>query len=418
MLLEFSCANYKSILKPVSLSLLATNSETLEEKLLISGNKRILPCTVLYGSNSAGKTNILNALNYLKFLINQELLPNEKIPIFPHKSREKEDSEFNIQFIVNKIRYAYGVRLNENNIVEEYLYHFANNRLAIIFERNNVSEYKFGKKYQKQLTDVKNKWHSDNMTFLRVAAIWGKEEEINNVLSFVNDHINVISNRGGALDSDWLQYTFDQLDGSSDNKEIFIDLIKKLGLDIVDIEVNVKRESVRYEDLPFKLPEEIKLSLIKTEKIENNIKLKYPYYITDFSEESNGVQKLFELGGLILKTLSDGGVLVYDEIETSLHPILVENIIKIFMNPDINTRNSQLIFSTHNTNLLDLHLLRKDQIWFVEKCEKLYTDLYSLVEIKGVRKSENIEIGYLRGKYGAVPFKVNDFLDHFTEWNS
>lgn len=130
----------------------------------------------------------------------------------------------------------------------------------------------------------------------------------------------------------------------------------------------------------------------------------------DLREESRGMQKLFEILGPLFDILLNGKVLVFDELETSLHPSLVLRIIELFQNPKLNKDHAQLIFTTHDTNLLDLNLFRRDQIWLVEKdTEEFASNLYSISDLKNVRKDENVEKGYIRGKYGAIPFIGNQF---------
>jgi len=165
------------------------------------------------------------------------------------------------------------------------------------------------------------------------------------------------------------------------------------------------------------LPDEMRPMLISnipvykvnTTHIANGINYEF-----DISEESLGTQVIFSFIPVIRDVLDNGKVLLIDEFDKSLHPYIVKYIVELFNDPDLNKNNAQLIFNTHDTNLLDLELLRRDQIWFTEKNPKDgESTLYSLDDFS-IRKSENVEKGYLLGRYGAVPFLVNNF-DDFKE---
>ena len=120
--------------------------------------------------------------------------------------------------------------------------------------------------------------------------------------------------------------------------------------------------------------------------------------------ESEGTKKVIEISGPIFDTLNEGKTLIVDELDAKLHPLLTRNIVLLFMDPEKNRHGAQLIFATHDTNLLDLDIIRRDQIWFAEKDEKsMQTDIYALTEFSP-RKEENIAKGYLQGRYGAIPF--------------
>lgn len=126
-------------------------------------------------------------------------------------------------------------------------------------------------------------------------------------------------------------------------------------------------------------------------------------------QESDGTQKFFGILGPWLDALLHGYTIVIDELDMKLHTLLVKKLIEMFLDPDINKKNAQLIFTTHDTNLLDSDLLRRDQIWFAEKKEDKSTDLYSLYDFGGVRKNISIEKGYLQGKYGGIPVLKGDW---------
>lgn len=406
MLLEFRCKNYKSIRDEVILSMVATSETNLQDTLVEVDNRKVLPVASIYGSNGAGKTNIIGAMRYFNSRIRKSnsIEPDELIPTFPHKSSLEENSSFVIQFISNDIRYAYGFELNSSRVVEEYLYHYKNNRPATIFERDG-EEYKFGKVYHKTLSEIKDKFGKPNKLFLSSAAIWAKCDDIINVFKYLKDDIVV---NYSIQNSGWMKFTIESIAESENNRKIFTSFLQMLGINIRDVSAKVEERTVSYEDLPFKLSEEMKMIFSEGKEVKHEVMLKYGDLEVNLKDESRGVQKIFEIGGPLLDIISKGKVLVYDELETSLHPFVAKKIVEMFTDKELNTNHAQLIFTTHDTNLLDLNTLRKDEIWFVEKdsCE-FFTQLYSLSDLKNIRKDENIEAGYIKGKYGAIPFIGN-----------
>ena len=246
-----------------------------------------------------------------------------------------------------------------------------------------------------------------NRLFLSTAASWCNIEPILNVFEYIRDRVVVYE---GTRNDSWLEYTLKEIEKNTEFKTQFIRFLNSLGIDIEDVEVDNKLLKLLKEDLPSDMPEELKLFLSGREFKKSNILLKYPQMRIELSEESLGINKLFELAGPIIDILNEGKVLIFDELETSLHPNLVIHIIRLFLNPKINTKGAQLIFTTHDTNLLDLSLFRRDQIWFVEKNESQSSEFYSLAEVKNVRKDENIEKGYIAGKYGSIPFLNHNLL--------
>ncbi|MBQ8999968.1 MAG: ATP-binding protein [Clostridium sp.] len=412
MILEFRCKNYKSILDELVFSMLATKNNDKEESLLVNNTTRALPLSTIYGANGSGKTNVIKAISYLNYLVSNsnKIEPGDKILTFPHKLSENKDTSISIQFICNGVRYAYGFILNEEKIVQEYLYHFKNNRQANIFERSNNS-YNFGKSYKSSLNEIESKYGKINKLFLPIAAVWSNFNDITEVFDYLKN--NIVINTSFNNQS-WLNYTLQSIKQNDSNKTAFITFLNSFGINLDDLEISIVEEEIKYDDLPQELPEEAKIFLSTGKSVKKDVKLIYNNIQLDLNEESRGIQKLFEIGGPILDVLSNGYTLIYDELETSLHPLIVENIIKLFMDPNCNKNNAQLIFTTHDTNLLNLSLIRKDQIYFVEKNSSLSSStLYSLSDLKNIRKDENIESGYIKGKYGAIPFLINS---SFNNW--
>ncbi|WP_338557869.1 ATP-binding protein [Paraclostridium sordellii] len=414
MILEFKCSNYKSIKDVAKLSMMATKTKEHEDNILYFKEKGVLPTVAIYGANGAGKTNILKAIGFLNYMVSNsnQFNPGDEIPFFPHKLSNEKQSNFSIQVELNGIRYAYGFSNNKEEILEEYLYHFKNNRPSKIFDRR-VEDYTFGADYKKDLKELQLKMSKKNKLFLSIAANWTNNYEIMSIFEYFHRDMVITT---FANNEPWKRDSLLMINDSQEYKDAFISLLKALDIGITNVVVDVKQIKVNYDDLPANMPEELKMFISKSENIDIDVKVCYDDLEINLNEESTGVNKLFEIGIPILDVLKNGKVLIYDELETSIHPILVKSIIRLFEDKKINKNNSQLIFTTHDSNLLDLDLLRRDQIWFAEKSrENKSTILYSLIALKNVRNDENIENGYIRGKYGSIPFINLNYLEKIND---
>ena len=411
MIIQFRCSNFRSIRKPITFSLLATKDTTLPERVFSYNDKiSVLRSAVIYGANGAGKTNIITAMGYVKFLVSNciNFQEGDSIPYFPHKlATSNTPSMFEIQFIANKSRYAYGLEVTESNVTKEYLYHFPNGKQAKIFERED-EKYSFGEKYKKELVEIQASKTKINRLFISTAASWSNLNEILEPFIDLKDTIVVNEN---VRDSNWKEYTIRKIEKNSDDKKMLLNLLKDMNIGVNEIKAKLEINEVTTDKLPTDIPEPLRILLLNKKQINSEVKFRYNGMDIDYSEESMGIQKIFALGGPLIEILKEGKILIFDELETSLHPYMVTRIIELFNNPKINTKNAQLIFTTHDTNLLDLNQFRRDQIWFVEKNPADYaSDMYSLADLKNVRKDENIEKGYISGKYGAIPYLGNNLV--------
>ena len=210
MIIQFSCENYRSVMEKITLSMLATRDSEHEESLLKYNPKiSLVPCVSIYGANGAGKTNVLNALGYISFLVKNciSFQDGDLLPFYPHKLNEKTlESSFEIQFISNNQRYAYGFSLNQERIIKEYLYRFPRNKQAKVFERVN-DEYFFGDKYNKELSELKQKSKPYRL-FISTAASWSECKEIVFPFKYLKD--NLVVNMSTKNDN-WLEYTLKEM---------------------------------------------------------------------------------------------------------------------------------------------------------------------------------------------------------------
>ena len=392
MLLQFSCSNHKSIKDRVTFSTIAGSDNTFEDTLKSFSNVRVMRAAVIYGANGSGKSNFISALGFMRDLVSQNIFQA------PHKLNTLQvPSEYDIQFVKNDVRYAYGFSIVNNLVQSEYLYFFPKGRQVKIFERESM-EIKPGDKY-KNAFDISLGVLKENRLFLSCAANYTNIKEIEQAFLFFREDIVVYNPKV----NNWTEYSIQLMQQNEKIKNTFVEILQALGTGVKDIKVKLEKARLTAQDLPQEMPEAIKTLLTSQETNMIEAKLVYDEFETDLmAEESTGIIKLFEIICPIIDIINTGKILVCDEIENSLHESIVYQIVKLFIEAR-KDQFAQLIFSTHDTSLLDSSLFRRDQIWFTQLDEQRATDLYSLVEIKNVRKTENLEKGYISGKYGAIP---------------
>ena len=412
-LIEFTAENYRSIRDAVTLSMVATADKSLENNLIeleAMKKDRLLRSAVIYGANASGKSNVLRGLFELQYLVttSHKNQKGSKIPFSPFKLDEEwltRPTTFSVTFIKDGIKYVYSVSFTAEKVVSEELYYYPKGRIALIFERKNTSDYRF-------TTDInKQKFYAEqtleNVLYLSRATQLNYEKT-SKAFEWFRDDLMIVWSSVGQFEPFLPYYYFltGKMLKDKQSKELILRALKEADLGIDDI----KREKEEIStgtllDIPeslrnLVLDEKLGLKEILEQKIETFHK-GIPFTV---DEESNGTIRMFSLVGAWVMALQNGRVLVVDELDTRLHYFLCEFLIKLFHDPTQNRKNAQLIFNTHNTNLLDLNLFRRDQIWFTEKDpETGKTDLYSLVEFKP-RKDKDIKKDYIMGRYGAIPF--------------
>ena len=410
MLLEFSCSNHRSIRDEILFSAIAGSDKTHAENIEKAADVEVLKSSVIYGANGSGKSNFIDAIAFVKNLVSNSInhQPGQGILQVPHKLEGYErKSNYKIQFVVDGIRYAFGFSLRNMLVVEEYLYYFPNGRQTKIFERDG-EEYSAGRNFRNRFNSCKDVL-KPNRLMLSCAANFSSVDEVTAAYRFFNDEL-VIYNSGNQ--ENWMNYSLHQINTNEKVKATVLKFLDALGTGIKDIYVDIKKEDLDVSHLPPFLSDEFKKILLQ-EKIDAiSAKVLYEGFETDLiSEESTEIKKLFGILCPFIDIIANGKVLVCDELESNLHESLLFGLVKQF----VNTRGSkpaQLIFTTHETGLLNLDLFRRDQIWFTEnKSADRSTDLFSLTEIRNVRKDENFGKGYIAGKYGAIPMLNLNFAN-------
>lgn len=422
MLINFTVENFRSFRKEVSLRMEATNIKELSVSVFHADGLSLLPVAVIYGANSSGKSNILQAMSVMSYLVktSSKMNPDESLHYDPFKlnlTSRKEPTKFEIVFLQKGIRYRYGFSYNEHQITEEYLFRVPVGKKSEeqLFLRAG-DEYDISDKYFDEGKNLESKTLA-NRLFLTVAAQFNGKISQDVMKCFAQ--LNSINGMEAAGYEGFTMEMFaERKSGYEQALKFFHDT--QLGFNNLSI-----RQKALTKDLLETLdhvPAEVKKDFIDEIQKGKVMETLTTHDIKDddgrkvgeeeFLEsamESEGTKKVIQMSGPIFDTLIHGKILLIDELDAKLHPILTRHIVRLFMDPNINKHHAQLIFNTHDTNLLSKDNFRRDQIWFVEKDKADSTDLYSLVEFidaqgKKVRNDSSYEKDYINGRYGAIPF--------------
>lgn len=396
MLIQFSVENYLSLKEKVVLSMLASNDTEHIEHLITSKKKEsYLKAAVIYGANASGKSNVLNAfwfmVNYVLTSHEKQLhKPIDRIPFKFDKATLEKPSSFEVIFTIDDIRYVYGFSATDKEVVEEYLYYYPNGRQAIIFERKNTNEYRFTVDVDEQMT-LRDRT-SANKLYLSVASNWNYKKVVPVFGWFASCKILTKNSVADAYGVDAEQLRDDEY------RSVIEAMLRVADFGIQSLQIreveNVKRMAKTEEEY---------INIDAIHLVQDEDGNTHPFAL-NMTEESDGTNSYFKLVGIVKNVLDKGGLLVADEMDAHLHPLLMKHLVMLFNSETYNPNGAQLIFTSHNTNLLDLDVFRRDQIWFTEKEEKcVATDLFSLYDFS-VRKDAKVEKGYLIGRYGAIPF--------------
>jgi uncharacterized protein len=414
MLIEFQVSNFRSFREKQVFSMVAgTYPEHLESNTFdprLPGFRRLLRTCAIYGPNAAGKTNLLRALQFLQGLVvsSASATPATALSYSPFKfakSTRAKPSEFQIAFVQNGVRYEYGLILDAERVREEWLMEYVTARGRAIFERAFDDKKKqYAWKFSSFLKGQRSVWSAatrPNALFLST-AIQLNSKQLLPVYEWFQKRLVVIVGVT-SLNPTLTLAVLDKPEG----KSRLLPFLREADLGITN--VDVKREPVQsapgammivgapyIEQVPGNAtPNLLKITLSHATQTKEQVEL-------DLSEESAGTQVLFRSAGAWLNVFDNGEVLLIDEIDTSLHPLLTRFLIDRFHSNAANPRDAQLVFTTHNTSFLDQDLFRRDQIWFIEKGPDGASKLYPLTDFKP-RNDEVLDRWYLRGRYGALP---------------
>ncbi len=413
MLVQFSVSNYRSIKDEVVLNLSAASISEHEDHVFDAGKKygRLLRCGAIYGANASGKSNLIRAMSFLRYFVMRSATKMQAgdpiMGISPFKldaECENKPSVFEISFLIKGVFYRYGFSVTSLAVEKEWLYYTPDterSREVMLFDRVGL-EFQIGSHFKQARGLVEKARARDNALFLSVAAQFNVTLATEIILWFKYFHAMATTER-----MPFEEYTIRKL---LEDEKLLPEITRFIANADPGIqEVKLRRYTIIPEKLPKNMPEDVKQKLIKDGDFEilfahkkNGHSNDVTYF--DLHEESEGTQKMFALSVPIMENLRNGEIVVLDEIETHLHPLLVQYILKLFHSPETNPKNAQLIFTTHNVGLLDKEFLRRDQIYFTEKDSNGATQLFSLVEYKNKpRNDASYAKDYMLGKYGAIP---------------
>lgn len=391
MLLQFRAKNYKSIGDEIIFDMTAINSLSDHKEFLIEKNGvNILPVAAFFGANASGKSNVLEAINSMKRNIKSDKTFTN-IPFLYNEKKRVEPTEFEVFFTYDETEYRYGYTMTTEQIIEEWLYKrkLSKNKTKwqMIFEReNNHIEYSSIKKYN-YLSEYN---HLIDSKMLVVKFFYNRDlKEIKDfriVNDFFTDYI-VFNNAYNTHLTHFLDFYYKH----NKFKKEALKFLQEFDPNIEDFSVEAK-ENKDGETI--------------FEAYTTHNGKKYPVNI-----ESSGTQKLIFIYLFIYLALDLGNVIIIDELDCQLHPLILRKLVQMFHDKTINKNNAQLIFSSHNIIVLDKNQLRRDEIWFVEKDNKGYTDIFSLAEFKTDKKHVRSDVDYgkhyLAGRFGAIPYFNN-----------
>ena len=415
MLIQFNFKNYKSFRDEVSLDLTATKITEHEGHVAEAANDKLLKVAAIYGANASGKSNVYDAFEYMTYYVDESFKFGDEEErrrktgdsylkvtpfLFDEKSRD-EETTFEVFYVDSSEdtgkTYQYGFSLKKDEVVEEWLYSkakTARNKYRTILYRKKGEELEMNGFSKNHVENIKASLNKESLIVslgskLRIAK-----------LKKVRDWFlsNEIVNFGDPAENFFLSRVLPE--GFVDRKEVQDNVVEYFA----SFDEAIQDFSVE------ELPQEDEKDNSKSYKIDALHKMGDTGKMASIplKQESSGTLKMFALYPSLQEVLDQGSTLFIDELNARLHPLLVRNIILTFLSPEINTRNAQLVFTTHDIWQFSNELLRRDEIWMVNKNRDGVSELYSLVEFKDeegnkVRRDEALAKNYLTGNYGAIP---------------
>lgn len=418
MLIEMSVANFRSLNGAQTFSLVKGKGDELAVsnsfKVASVNELELLRSAAIYGPNASGKSNFLRALQTMKHVVLESATSRQRgdrLPVTPFRlspETRQAPSEFEVTFVVEGVRYQYGFSATPEQIHEEWLLAYPKGRAQRWFTRVWMAEQnRFEWELGNNLTGEKQLWQKstrDNALFLST-AVQLNSEQLQPVFDWFKSKLR-LANVGG-----WGPLFSAKLCESEEKSKV-MDFLNAADINIDDIMIETRPFDLN--ELPDEMPESLRNMIAGEMKGEKIREIKTIHkdsegnsVIFDFDDESDGTQKLFSFAGPWIDSLENGHVLFIDELHDNLHPRLVRFLVELFHNPKINSKNAQLVFTTHETSILNQEVFRRDQVWFCEKDATQASKLYPLTDFSPRKGRENLELAYLSGRYGALPFVKN-----------
>ncbi|MBQ9184109.1 MAG: ATP-binding protein [Neisseriaceae bacterium] len=406
MLIEMNVTNFRSFKEKQTFSMVKGTGKELPNNAFtaqMSSGKSIdlLHSAAIYGANASGKSNFLYALYAMERIITQR---KENLPVVPfrlHTEYKDKPTEFEVTVLIDGIRYQYGFSATEKQIYDEWLFVYSKGTAQRWFEREwNEEKQEYDWYLGAKLSGDKQVWKRatrNNALFLST-AINNNSQSLKPLFDWFKKTVQFI----GTDDFGKGLFTINMCENNQEHKKDILKFLKFADFNICNIDI--KNEEIK---LPNDIPEGLKEFFIYQAKQvffahqDNN---QQPVLFNLENDESDGTKKFFALAAPFLDILKNGKVVFIDELNNSLHPKLVQFLVELFHNKETNPKNAQLIFTTHDTTILNQDVFRRDQIWFCEKNQDNATTLYPLSDFHPRKKFENLEAAYLSGRYGALPF--------------
>jgi len=422
MIIEFTVGNFLSFNEKRTLNFEARGGVSeLKDNFFTVEKQNLLRSIVIYGANSSGKSNLIKAFDRMRECIFQSIKLNFSdelyySPFLLSTENRNQPTFFEIIFIKDSKRFRYGFEYNQTKIVNEWLFVGKNTKTEKhLFIRTpegiGISDcFKEGKGLEGKT--------NDNRLFLSKVA-----DENGQIAKQVMDCFFDFNTVSGIEHTGYSGFSVKMFQSELDGSKESMDFFKKLQLGFKSIEV-VETEFTP-AGLPKDMPSSVRAEIIKDMSGKKMVSLNTVHNVYNKQGkatgtiswqqeryESEGTKKIIDLSGPIFDTLMNGRVLIVDELDSKLHPLITMHIIKLFNSPETNPNNAQLLFATHDTNLLSTDIFRRDQVWFTEKDDVEQTDLYALDDFvfadgTKVRKDANLEKNYIAGRYGAIPYITN-----------
>ncbi|HGS4594600.1 TPA: ATP/GTP-binding protein [Vibrio cholerae] len=413
MIIRLSVENFKSIYAKQVLDMEAGFYPEMAENNTFEwcsefDSQRLLNTSAIYGANASGKSNLINALSTMRNMVlkSSQWQVDHKLPYSPYKlskESQKSPTEFEVEFISNNVRYLYGFSFNETKILTEYLFSYPKKKPRQWFLRawdGETHKWDFGRSF----IGEKQSWVNttkENSLFLST-AVQLNSTQLKDVFSWFASNIAIAGIEG------WGSGFTSKQCVKAEHKEKVIKLLKDVDIVVDDIQVDAQEFDVSKlsDEIPpsfkEKIAEKLKGETFYETKFVRNDESGEPVTF-DMEEESDGTNRFFSFAGPWLDALESGKTLFVDELNSNLHPLLVKHMVQLFHCKKSNPNNAQLIFTTHETSILNQSVFRRDQVWFMQK-QDFKSNLYSLSEFKVRKDHENLEERYLNGSYGALPF--------------
>lgn len=431
MLLRFRCKNFRSFRDAQEISLVASKARSGEsdERLIETKIKGVsgLRCAAIYGPNGSGKSNLLKAIVDFRVIIaasQKRWDSSDKIPVWDPFMLDEDsrsgETEFEACVVIDEVEYRYGFRFNESQISEEWLFEYAPKERTL-FRRKTVEnrvEVEFtGRNLTGGTLETIAQLTRPNSLFLSAAA-QNNYERLSRIHKWFVERFYMIA---GEECAEILPFTADRC-RQAKTKELVKKLISFADFGIADFEVIEEDAPEDFKKMYAAMlraarevnPERAEKMGERESFVHSEVRMMHrgaedKLYPLTTNQESRGTLAFFAVLGPLLDELKDGSVLLVDELESSMHPHLVRQLVRLFNDPSINRNGAQIIFTTHNTGLLDPQILRRDQVWLTEKDRVGAASVYPLTDFRP-RKDQNIEAAYLNGRFGAIPFLDSELL--------